>query len=200
MIARTTLEDIASRTASPVEPVDFARLHDAHVQDVARWVRRLGGPGFDFEDAVQEVFMVAFRRLPSLDPRANRRTWLFGIARNIVLHHQRSHSIWRRLRAAFARELSPGALTGDEQGPSEHLERKQREQRLYRVLSSLPDKYRVPFILFEIEELPVAEISRLLGVKPATCWTLIRRGRQKVVRSLELLKLAEAQELLRGGS
>ncbi len=142
--------------------------------------------------------MVAFRRLSTLDPRANQRSWLFGIARNIVMHHRRSRGFWRRLGERLSREVLSAALIHDERDPSEMLERRQREQRLYEVLRSLPDKYRVPFILFEIEELPVEEISELLGVKPATCWTLIRRGRQKLVRGLKSLKLAESRELLRG--
>jgi len=200
LIAASILEDVTTRPTSLLRPIDFAQLYDANVQDVARWVRRLGGPGFDFEDAVQEVFMVAFRRLSSLNPSASQRTWLFGIARNVVLHHRRSRDFQRRLSERLSRDVVPTALMHHELGPSEILERRQREQRLYQLLSGLPDKYRVPVILFEIEELPVEEISELLSVKPATCWTLIRRGRQKLARGLKSLKLIEARKLLRGDS
>ena len=46
--------------------VDVEELYRLHARSVARWAARLGGPGVDVEDVVQEVFLVAKRRLRTL--------------------------------------------------------------------------------------------------------------------------------------
>ena len=51
------------RTAGAHGKLDFAAVYQAHVQTVARWAARLGGPHADIEDITQEVFLVADRRL-----------------------------------------------------------------------------------------------------------------------------------------
>jgi len=58
-------------------PVDVARLYRAHERKVMRWAARLGGPGIDVEDVVQDVFVVAKRRLRTWDGSWNIETWLF---------------------------------------------------------------------------------------------------------------------------
>src|ERR1041384_6578568 len=97
------------RTAqiSPTAPVglDVAALYRAHERKVMRWAARLGGPGIDVEDVVQDVFLVAKRRLRSWDGSWNVETWLFRTTEKIVLAARRK----RRLRRWLSLSRDPSA-------------------------------------------------------------------------------------------
>jgi hypothetical protein len=60
------------RSAPSISPlVDIDDLYRRHAPTVARWAARLGGPGIEVQDVVQDVFMVAGRRLQRFDGSAN---------------------------------------------------------------------------------------------------------------------------------
>lgn len=67
--------------AGDVEP--FRRLVERYERPLLTLVRNLTPPDTDREGVAQEVFLAAFRRLASFDPRRSAfSTWLFTIARN----------------------------------------------------------------------------------------------------------------------
>src|SRR5882757_7876674 len=68
----------------------FERLYDDHAAFVARAVRRLGVNDAQIEDVVQEVFLVAFRRLGEFEGRSPMTTWLYGIALRVARLHRRT--------------------------------------------------------------------------------------------------------------
>ena len=79
------------------ESLDPDRLYRTHVQQVGRWVARLGGPSLDVRDTVHEVFAVAFARLSSFRADSSVATWLFGITDMVVRHRRRKDRWWRWL-------------------------------------------------------------------------------------------------------
>ena len=62
----------------------FESVYRAHGRTVARWAIRLLGPKADFEDIVQDVFMVVRRRLPEFRGEAEITTWLYEITVRVV--------------------------------------------------------------------------------------------------------------------
>jgi RNA polymerase sigma-70 factor (ECF subfamily) len=146
---------------------------------------RLLGPDGEPEDAVQEAFLQVLRGLPSFRGDARFSTWLFRVVTNAALMQRRS-----RARRA-AETLEPLEPTFDENGmhartPAElsaplHLEDQLDRQVLARRaaagLDRLPDAYRTPFILRDLEELPTAEVAALLDLEPATVRQRVHRAR-----------------------
>ena len=65
-----------------------------HHEQVTRFVARRVAPEL-VDDVVSEVFLVAWRRLD--DVPADPRPWLFGVARNVLATHLRTHGRWRAL-------------------------------------------------------------------------------------------------------
>ncbi len=158
-------------------PIDVAVLYRAHERSVMRWAARLGGPGIDVEDVVQEVFLVAERRLRSLDGGWNIKTWLFRTTEKIVQAARRK----RRLRRWLSRSSEPAAsgLAGPRLTPAEALEREQTIQQVYRVLDRLPQRYRRVLVLFELEELSTQEIADLVGAPVGTVRVWLYRARAR---------------------
>ena len=71
------------------------RLYREHQTFVWRNARRLGCADEWVDDAVQEVFLVAARRLSELTAEANTRGWLFAIVFRVVQRMQRNRARYR---------------------------------------------------------------------------------------------------------
>jgi RNA polymerase sigma-70 factor (ECF subfamily) len=175
----------SARTLDPLTPrpaerpvCDLATLFAVHGQTVARWVRRLGGTEIDVDDAVQEVFLVAHRRLTDFAVEARVKTWLFRTTAAIVRNHRRRRG-WRRL---FRRDIDDVELISDRPTPLEALEQSRALAATYRLLERLPEKHRTVLILFEVEGRSGDEIAELMGVKLATVWVWLHRARGRFLQ------------------
>ena len=158
------------------------QLYETYEPSVERWVRRLAGPGAEVEDLVHDVFLVALRRRHEFRGEAKLSTWLFRITERIVRKRRFRHRLHGLLNLVFrdsAAALAPASPT-----PLEELERRQRCAQLYAALDRLPDKYRTPIILFDIDGRPAAEVATLLGIKTNTVWVRVHRARARLLDDL----------------
>jgi RNA polymerase sigma-70 factor (ECF subfamily) len=164
----------AGRPAEGAQRQRFEDVYREHVQLVARWAVRLGGPIVEAEDVVQEVFMIAHRELPKFRADSRLSTWLFGITQNVVRYRRRKESV----RRWFARTV-PDRLPAPVSRPTpvEDLERREATRTVYAALEGMREKYRTIFILFELDELSGAEIAALTGLPPATVRVRLFRAR-----------------------
>jgi RNA polymerase sigma-70 factor (ECF subfamily) len=157
---------------------DFDAVYDAHFDEVARWIRALGGLAIDVDDLAQEVFVVVQRQLPRFDGR-HLRAWLYRIAARTV-------SDWRR-RAWFRgllqrREVVLEEIPATAPGPVEALERREAQRVLAALLARMSPKRRTAFILAELEGYTSEEIAALQGVPAATVRTRLHHARRDFVR------------------
>lgn len=188
LIAILGLKRTVERAASAVEErPSIAALYAAHAQRVGRWAARLGEPGFDVEDIVQEVFLVAHRRLSEFRPEARATTWLFGITRNVVRGRRRKR--WGRERSLGEDETPELPDLGP--SPADALERRQTTERVYRILATMNDRYREHLILFELEGLSGEAIAELTGTKVSNVWVTLSRARAQFLERTERLEREE---------
>ena len=170
-------------SVSPTEsdaplPVDVGEMYRRHGPTVARWAARLGGPAIDADDVVQEVFLVARRRLrqPFEGPGAIT-TWLFRTTERVVLSMRRKARL-RRLLASMPFDLAP-ALPKARTSPLESLERNDLVATMYRLLDRLPERQRKVLILFEVEGLSTQEIADLTVIRLGTVRVWLHRARTR---------------------
>src|SRR3954464_4387177 len=78
----------AVAVSSPGAPRDFRGFYDLWFEEVATWIRALGGPEADRDDIVQEVFLVVRRRLEDFDG-VNPAGWLYRITQRQVRDFRR---------------------------------------------------------------------------------------------------------------
>ena len=172
-----------------VAPADFDAVYRAHVDRVARWAARLGGPFADVDDVVQDVFIVVHRQLPGFRGEATLATWLYRITANVV-RDRRRRDRWRRWVGALVPELAaklpaPGAT------PIEAVEQRETLARVYRVLDGMNERYRTLILLFEIEKLSGEEIAELTGIRLSTLWVVLHRARAQFEQRLARLSQEE---------
>ncbi|HEY0715970.1 MAG TPA: sigma-70 family RNA polymerase sigma factor [Polyangia bacterium] len=157
--------------------VDVGALYRAHAAAVARWARRFGGLQVDAEDIVQEVFLLAKRRLRHWEPGAKITTWLFRATEKIARRARRR----LRLRSFFLSAFGLNVSRTTSPGPSA-LDRMISDdtcRRVYAVLDQLPERYRRVLILFEIEGLSTQQIADLVGVPQPTVRVWLFRARAR---------------------
>jgi RNA polymerase sigma-70 factor (ECF subfamily) len=167
-------------------PNDLEAIYRAHVQQVARWASRLGGPGIEAEDVAQEVFLTVQRLVPEFRGDAELTTWLYRITANAVRHRRRKER-WRRWLGGAPPEAI-AQLPSKALNPLETLESSEATELVYRVLDGLPERYRTVLILSDLEGLSGAELERLIGVKAATLRVRLHRARAAFAERLHALE------------
>lgn len=151
-----------------------SELVELHVDAVWRTLRRLGMPPSDLDDGVQQVFMVLARRVAEVQP-GRERSFLLGVAVKVVADYRRA----RRRRPEDA--MDPVDLersVPSSFSPEKLLDDRRRLELLDGLVARLPEELAEVFVLFELEEQTMAEISRLLGVPPGTVASRLRRARE----------------------
>lgn len=145
----------------------------AHYDFVWRSLRRLGAPSTDVDDCAQQVFWVAARKLDSIQP-GSERAFLFSTALRVASDARRSRSRRREVQDEDTSEAADPAPD-----PEEVVERERARAVLDQVLDAMPMDLRAPFVLFELEELPTAEIAAMLGLPTGTVASRLRRAREE---------------------
>ena len=156
----------------------FDRYHVA-VFHLARMILRGDGAA---EEVLQETFLAVARNAAGYTPKGSFRPWLMRIARNLCLN---------RLQAERARQMISGAgvdpdtHAGDDVGPADAAETRERAALLRRAIERLPDDQRQAIALYSLDEITYREIAEVMGKPLNTIKTLIRRGRSTLARELE---------------
>jgi len=129
-------------------------------------------PFSEVDDLVQDVFLLALRKLPSLREPGAFAGWLIAIARN------RANDFHRRTRAANPIAEEYGSASPDEGEARTALE----------AIRSLPEAYRETLVLRLVEGMSGPEIATRTGLTPASVRVNLHRGmkqlREKLGRSL----------------
>jgi RNA polymerase sigma-70 factor (ECF subfamily) len=149
-------------------------LVDAHFDFIWRSLRRLGVPEEGLDDAAQQVFLVALRRIDEI-AAGRERAFLFGTAMNVAGDARRA--LVRAREGKDERALE--AAVDSAPTPDQVVVRKQARALLDEVLAAMDDDLRTVFVLFEIEGMTSPEIASLLGIAPGTAASRLRRGREQ---------------------
>ena len=157
----------------------FARIYEDHFPFVWRSARRLGTPPGDVDDVVQEILVVAHRRLGEFEGRSSIKTWLFGIVLNVVRGHRRGLRAKHPHTLATAPYADPAALIDTTDGPHELATKAEAARLVVRLLEALDDDKREVFVLFELEQMTAPEIAALLEIPLNTVYSRLRLGRRE---------------------
>ena len=128
------------------------------------------------EDLAQETFLAAWKLLPELREPAKLRSWLCGIARNLIgktLRHDGRDPVHKATPLETADELSSGDVP-----PPEQTITREEEAILWRTIERIPEIYREPLILFYREERSVERIAAELDVSEDAAKQRLSRGRK----------------------
>jgi RNA polymerase sigma-70 factor, ECF subfamily len=152
---------------------------DDHFDAVWRTVKRLGVPAASVDDAAQEVFLVASRRLSDIQP-GRERAYLLGVALRVASDARRALRRRGEVPMDDAGEL-PAAMLPQ---PEDLIDEKRCWETLASLLGLMPDEMREAFVLFELEEMSATEVAAALAVPVGTVASRVRRARDFIRQRL----------------
>lgn len=160
----------------------FELLLRRYNQRVYRAARAVLRNDADAEDVTQETWLRAFAHLAQFEGRARFSTWLTRIA---------LHEAWSRARRA--RKIEEPAMSSEQDAPDEerasgdpetHASDREVRSYLESAVETLPEAYRVVFVLREIEQLSTAEAAEMLQISEDVVKTRLYRARAMLRREL----------------
>lgn len=162
----------------------LAEMFEHHYDFVWRSIRRLGVTDHAVDDAAQEVFVVASRRLDAIVP-GKEKSFLFGTAMRVAADARRKLARRREDPTQHVPVPDPG-VAADEQ-----LDQARARAVLDRIIDALPDDTRPVFVLYELEGMTMADIAAWLDLPPGTVASRLRRAREAFTNAIEQRARAE---------
>jgi RNA polymerase sigma-70 factor (ECF subfamily) len=178
----------------------FESLAMPHLAVLHRVALRLTRNGADAADLVQETFLRAYRTFASFREGTNERAWLFTILYSISANQHRA----RRRRPI---EVSLDAPDTEERRETEIADWSGTERILSnprlswegseaaRALASLPERFRLPVQMIDLEELSYEEAAGVLGCPVGTLRSRLYRGRRRLALALREVARAAGLEV-----
>jgi len=142
----------------------FSRVYQRHHRRTYALCLRLLGHPAKAEDAVQEVYIRVWQKLPQFRFESSFTTWLHRLTVNLVLNEQQKQPWWQKV------------LPLD--GVEEPAQADPSLEGLDRLLPRLPTRARQVFVLYAIEGYQHNEIATLLKIRTGTSKAQYHRARE----------------------
>ena len=189
---KSTSEERVTRT--PSADRRFREMYEENYSNVRDYcLRRL--PVDDANDAVVEIFLIAWKKLDRVPRRPESRLWLFGVARNVVAHEYRAHQKTIRLQDRLEITHEPTAEPSVEAAVLDNSRRGEVHDALQRLK---PDAREV-VLLRMWEGLSHAEVGKVLGISAHAAEMRVQRAARKLARVLDASPLFNPIPAAEGG-
>jgi RNA polymerase sigma-70 factor (ECF subfamily) len=175
-------------TDNPPSPRQAPRLTaEAVFHRYSRWIynlaRRMLSNEADVEDITQTVLLKVVRKLDTFRGESDLATWLHRVTVNAALTYRRkqalqlAHEVSTSLRHLEdrGRPVSPVSPWGAE--PDRQLLGREMKERIEEAVRGLPEMYRAPLVLSDIEGMPNAAIGERLGLSLPAVKSRLHRAR-----------------------
>ena len=153
---------------------DLARVYREHVPYVWRSLKHLGVLEADIEDIAHDVFLVVARKLDGFEERSSLKTWIYGICLRTAADYRKR--AFRRYEQLGVESREPSTQPSQDRA----LARSRARARLEQVLNQLDEGKREVFVLYELEELSMSEVARIVECPLQTAYSRLHAARQAV--------------------
>lgn len=153
----------------------FERIYGRHVARIHSLCRRMIGD-HEADDACQEVFLRAWRKIGHFRGESAFGTWLYRLAVNLILG--RRETVGRREGRFVGRDPADMPLAAPRARPDLRVD-------FETAIARLPDGARKVFVLHDIEGYTHEEIAAAMGVTTGTTKSQLHRARMTLRRHLD---------------
>ena len=150
---------------------NFQDLYESYGDEVYRFAFWLAGNRLEAEDITSETFIRAWTHSSKIRTETLK-AYLFTISRNIYLQHQR-----KKRRQVVLEDIHPDPAPG----PDKKTESQLKLQKVQSVLQSLTEIDHTAFFLRVHQELPYAEVARILELSVTATKVKVYRVRKKLI-------------------
>lgn len=162
-------------------------LMERHFATIYRVTLRITGNEYDAEEAAQEAFLRAYNKLPEFEQRSGFGTWVYRIAMNCALNlveKRGREASWNAAPLVSETGMEVFAAEG-ERGPEAQLLSREATSLREQAMRLLTPMERTAFVLRHMEEQPIAEIAKALGVPANSAKQAVFRAVGKLRQALK---------------
>ncbi|MBS1705799.1 MAG: sigma-70 family RNA polymerase sigma factor [Armatimonadetes bacterium] len=145
------------------DPEALGAIYEIYGERIFRYAFRMLGNRSDAEDVTAETFLRVMRRMNELRADGAFRTWLFRITRNLCIDKMRQHKLME--------------LPADTPYNSS-VDRTTLRITVHQALKELPDEYREPLILCDLEDISAKDAAEVLKISVPALKSRLYRGRR----------------------
>jgi RNA polymerase sigma-70 factor (ECF subfamily) len=156
------------------DPLRVAKMVQEHSGFIWRLLRRFGVNESALDDATQQTFIVAARKLHTV-PEGRERQFLCGISVRVASNHRRARGQYCQKHA----DLALDELESNCPHAEVLIERKQARHALDLILNSMTHELRTVFVLCELEGLTAPEAAVVVEAPVGTVSSRLRRAREQ---------------------
>ena len=165
--------------AAPADHGAFRKLMSRYQDRIIANCHHLTGSQADAEDLAQELFVKTYFAIPSFEGKSLFKTWLQRIKINHCLSHMRKAA---SKRLVFTDDISDEKAGSDQEtvghGESD-LETQIRRRKVWAILEAMPEKYRIPLILCDMDGLTYEDAAAELRLGLSALKMRLKRGREQ---------------------
>lgn len=157
-------------------------IHDFG-EDLYCFCRSLSRSREEAEDLYQETFLKLYELADKLEIRTNPKGCLMAISVNLYRNYKRKMAIRRRITGAVTQL---GEDLPSKEADTSYLALKAEDRRMVlHALDRLSDRYRLPVLLYYMEELSIENIAAILKVPKGTVKSRLHRAKKILKQELE---------------
>lgn len=168
-------------------------------EELEKWLTTYGRSVYSFcqkltkdkaeaEDLYQDTFLKMVELYDRLDIRQNPKSYLLSVAVNLWRNKKRKFSWRQRITGpCISLEELVTDVPSDKKSVEEQMISKEERQLVQAAVDKLPEKYRLPVLLFYMEELRLSEISQILAIPEGTVKSRLYKAKQVLKKELEVV-------------
>lgn len=162
----------------------FGLLVDRYKDALVGYLTRLTGSPEQAEDLAQEAFLRLYQNARQYDEQGRLKGYLYTIAGNLLRSQERRRRLWNTVLPFLAPPTTSNGFHLEEAAGERRVLQRELGRELARAVAELPLHYRVPLVLFEIEEWSYDDIAAHVGCRPGTVKSRLHRARQRLQKEL----------------
>ncbi len=133
-------------------------------------------------DLAQEAFIRVYKNADRYEGKYQFSTWIYRIATNLAIdeirrRERKGRFFFYNVMSFFQKDDMTFPLPDKRETPEKALDRKEKLDRLQAAIDTLPEKYRLAFMLKEVQELSYEDTSRILEISLGTAKSRIHRAK-----------------------
>lgn len=165
---------------------ELERIMEAYGRDLFSFCCFVTRDRQDAEELYQDTFLKLYESREKLHIDRNAKSFLMSVALNLYRNYRRKRSVRERITGVlYSVEEREAELPDGEQPVEERILLRETCRALRRAVRRLPDKYRIPILLYYMEELTQREIAHIMKLPEETVKTRLRRAKAILRKDLE---------------
>ena len=165
--------ELAGRIRSG-DGVAFEELYQQHASRLYNLAYRMAGSANDADDLLQDIFLLAYRKVASFRGESSLGTWLYRLAMNHCLDVLRSRQTKMGQQTdSLDEESAPVPTAAPTLGAVSRID-------LERAISQLPRACRAAFLLHDVEGFGHQEVGTILGISEGTSKSQVHKARLRI--------------------